>query len=132
MSHANVEVIERVFTAVAQGDLEAAADTLDPKVEIHDFDIPDAGVYHGREGFFAWLARWDEGWESWRIEDLEVRPVGDDQVLALFRIVTRGGGSGIEMDRLDAIAYQLREGKIIRSEYFNDRDQALEAVGLRE
>jgi ketosteroid isomerase-like protein len=132
VSRANVEVVQRAFEAVARGDLEAAADTLDPEVEIHDFDVPDAGIYHGHEGFFAWLARWDEGWESWRIEDLEFRPAGRDQVLALFRMVTRGKGSGIEIDRLDAIAYRLRDGKIVRSEYFNDRRQALEAVGLRE
>ena len=116
MSQENVEVVQRIFEAVGRGDLEAAADTLDPEIEIVDFDIPDAGVYRGREGFFAWLARWDEGWESWRIEELEVRPVGDDQALALFRMVTKGKGSGIEMDRFDAIAYRLRDGKIVRSE----------------
>lgn len=127
-----MEVVRRAFEAVARGDLEAAADTLDPDVEIHDFDVPDAGIYHGRDGFFAWLARWNEGWESWRIEDLDFRSVADDQVLALFRMVTRGKGSGIEMDRLDAIAYRIRGGKIIRSEYFNDREQARKAVGLRE
>jgi ketosteroid isomerase-like protein len=132
MSQENVELVQRIFEAVGRGDLEAAADTLDPDIEIVDFDIPDAGFYHGREGFFAWLARWDEGWESWKVEDLEFRSVGDAQVLALFRIVTKGKGSGIEMDRLDAIAYRLRDGKVIRSEYFNDRQQALEAVGLRE
>jgi len=46
--------------------------------------------------------------------------------------VTKGKGSGIEMNRLDAIAYRLCDGKIVRSEYFNDRRQALEAVGLQE
>src|SRR4051812_20704372 len=98
MSQENVAVVQRIFEAMGRGDLEAVADALDPEIEIIDFDIPDAGVFHGRDGFFAWLARWDEGWESWRIEDPEFRSVADDQVLALFRIVTRGKGSGIEMD----------------------------------
>jgi len=56
--------------------------------------------------------------------------VGDDQVLALFRMVARGRGSGIEIDRLDAIAYKLRDARNVRLEYFNDRRQDLETVGL--
>ena len=132
MSEENVELVRRGFLAAMEEDWPTALGTLAPDVEIHDFDIPDAGVYRGHDGFLAWLRGWGEGWESWRVEDAEFRPVDDDQVLALFRMVTKGKGSGIEMDRLDAIAYRLRDGKIIRSEYFNDREQALEAVGLQK
>ena len=103
---------------------------VDANAEIHDFDIPDGGIYHGREGFLTWNVHWGEAWEAWRIEDLELRAVGDDRVLALFRLVARGRGSGIEIDRLDAIVYQVRDAKIVRLEYFNDREQALKAVGV--
>jgi len=88
------------------------------------------GIYHGQDGFLTWNSHWGEGWDTWRIEDLELRAVGDDQVLALFRMVARGRGSGIEIDRLDAIAYKLRDARNVRLEYFNDRRQDLEAVGL--
>ena len=64
---------------------QGRASTLDPEVETHDFDIPDAGSTTGTRASFAWLTGWSEGWESWRIEDLEFRPAGDDQVLAPFR-----------------------------------------------
>jgi ketosteroid isomerase-like protein len=130
MSQENIEVVRRAWEAVERGDLESAAHHVDPNAEIHDFDIPDGGIYHGQEGFLTWNAHWGEGWETWRIEDLELRPVGEDQVLALFRMVARGAGSGIEIDRLDAIAYKVREARIVRLEYFNDRRQALEVVGL--
>jgi hypothetical protein len=36
------------------------------------------------------------------------------------------------VDRQDAIVYQLRDGKIGRLDYYNNRDQALKAVGLVE
>ena len=57
---------------------------------------------------------------------------GGDQVIALFRMIARGEGSGLEVERLDAIVYRLKGTKIVRLEYFNDQEQALEAAGLSE
>jgi ketosteroid isomerase-like protein len=124
----NVEVVRRGFMAAMEEDWPTALDTLDPAAEIRDFDIPDAGVYRGHAGFLAWLQGWGEGWESWRTDEPEFRAIGDDGVIALFRIVARGGHSGLELERDDAIVYRLREGRIVRLEYFNDQSRALEAV----
>ena len=130
MPEENVELVRRGFMAAMQEDWPTALETLDPDVEVHDFDIPDAGLYRGHDGFLAWLRGWGEGWESWRVEDVELRPVGEDQVIALFRIIAKGGHSGMELERLDAITYRLDAGKIARMEYFNDQRAAREAVGL--
>ncbi|MEK6252220.1 MAG: hypothetical protein AABM43_09810 [Actinomycetota bacterium] len=80
----------------------------------------------------TWMARWDETWESWRIEDLEIRAVGEDRTISLFRMVVKGKGSGIDLERLDAAVVDYRDGKIVRIGYYNDQAQALEAAGLRE
>jgi ketosteroid isomerase-like protein len=130
MSQENVELVRRGFMAAMEEDWPTALDTLDPTAEIHDFDIPDAGVYRGHDGFLAWLEGWGEGWESWRADDPEFRAVGEDGVIALFRIVARGGHSGMELERLDAIVYRIAGGRIVRMEYFNDRRLAFEALGL--
>lgn len=114
------------------GDWATALDSLHPQAEIHDLDIPDAGVYHGHDGYLAWIAHWEEPWDSWRIEDVEIRPAGDDQVIVLFRMIATGGGSGIEVERPDAVVYAVKDGKIVRMDYYNDQEQALEAVGLPE
>jgi ketosteroid isomerase-like protein len=131
MSAENVEVVRGRFGAALEDDWESALEAVDPDVEIHDFDIPDAGVYHGHEGLRAWVERWNDGWESWRMEDPKFRDTGD-KVVALFRIVARGSHSGMEVQRDDAIVYQLRSGKIVRLEYFNDQRRALEAAGLAD
>jgi ketosteroid isomerase-like protein len=55
MSEENVELVRRGFMATMQEDWETALATLDSDVEIHDFDIPDAGIYRGHDGFLAWL-----------------------------------------------------------------------------
>jgi hypothetical protein len=68
----------------------------------------------------------------WRVEDLEVREAGDDQAIALFKMVVTGKGSGVELTRLDAVVASFRGGKAVKLGYYNDQTQALEAVGLRE
>jgi ketosteroid isomerase-like protein len=82
----------------------------------------------GHEGFFAWLGRWNDAWGSWGVEDLEIRAVGDDRVIAVFRMIARGDHSGLELERRDAIVYRLDGGLIVYLAYYNDQDQALEAV----
>jgi ketosteroid isomerase-like protein len=78
------------------------------------------------------MARWDDAWEDWRIEDLEIKPIDDDRVLSLFRMVATGKESGIELSRDDASITELRDGKVLRIAYYNDRTQALADAGLRE
>jgi len=80
MSQENVETARRFVEALNRGDYEAAATELDPELEIDDTDIPEST---GADSFYVWLARWDAAWESWRIEDLDIRPVGDDCTIPL-------------------------------------------------
>jgi ketosteroid isomerase-like protein len=129
MSEANVETTLRFTEALVRGDYNAAAAELEPEVEIDDTDIPEST---GADSFHAWLARWDESWESWRIEDLEIRPVGEDGTISLFKMIVKGKGSGIELTRDDAVLAEFRDGKIARIGYYNDQAEALEAAGLRE
>jgi hypothetical protein len=116
MSEAHVAIVRRGFMAVLAEDWPTALATLDPDVEVRDFDIPGAGVHRGHTGFRERLSNWGESWEEWRIDDLEFRPVADGQVIALFTIVTKGKGSGIEVERGDAIVYRLSGAKITRTE----------------
>lgn len=129
MSQENVEATHRFTEALVRGDYETASAELDPRVEIDDTDIPEST---GTDSFYAWLARWDESWESWRIEDLEIQPVGSNRTISLFKMTVRGKGSGIELTRDDAVLTEFQDGKIVRIGYYNDQAQALEAAGLRE
>jgi len=129
MSEENVELVRRRFAAALGGNWETALEDLDPDVEIHDYDIPDAGgVFRGHDGYRDWVKHWTEGWETTRMEDPEFRAIGDDCVIALFRMVAIGAHSGLELERDDAVVYRIRAGRIVRVEYFNDQQQALGAV----
>ncbi len=133
----NVEVVRRGIEALerAQGsdDWQPVFALLDPDVEIDDLDISlDTEHYRGHDRFRKWIEVWNESWESWRMEDLEVRPVGENRAIALFLQVVKGKGSGIELSRRDALVVTLRAGKIAEIGYYNDQQQALKAVGLEE
>jgi hypothetical protein len=125
----NVEAMRRIVEAAGRQDYQAVLADLDSQVEIDDTDIPEST---GTDSFLEWLARWDQVWESWHIEDLEVRAAGSDQAIALFKMVAKGKGSGVELTRLDALVASFRGGKAVKLGYYNDQTQALEAVGLRE
>ncbi len=55
-----------------------------------------------------------------------------DRVVLIFRITTRGRGSGVEITRQDGMVWTLRDGQVIRIDYYNNEAQTLGAVGLAE
>jgi ketosteroid isomerase-like protein len=127
MSQENMDTAHRFTNAVIRGDYAAAAAECSHSVEIDDTDIPEST---GHDSIAAWLARWDAAWERWRLEDLEIRPVGEDRTISVFKMIVKGKGSGIELTRDDAVVTEHRDGKIVRIGYYNDQSQARNAAGL--
>jgi len=128
MSQENVDLVRRSWEASLAEDWPAVLATLDPDAEIRDFDIPDADVGSGHEAFFTFVRRWSEAWGSWRVEDLDIRPEGEDRVIALFRMIASGEHSGLELERRDAMVYRIEDGLIVYLAYYNDQEQAFEAA----
>ena len=137
MSQENAEVVRRFIEALpraqASGDWQPVLAEVGPAVEIEDLDITlDTGHFSGQDSVRKWIGIWMESWESWRLEDVVVRPVGEDRAIGLFLVRAKGKGSGIELSRPDALVCTLRSGKIEEVTYYNDQRQALEAAGLSE
>jgi ketosteroid isomerase-like protein len=135
MSETNAQVVRRFVEALVSGEGEdywqqILAD-LDNDVAVEDLDISlDTERYRGYDEFLRWIADWSESWGPWRIEGVEVRPAGEDRLIALFLMLVEGRGSGIELSQRDAMVFTMREGKIAEIVYYNDQQQALEAVRL--
>jgi ketosteroid isomerase-like protein len=128
MSAENVELMRAGQKQFAETG-EPAWENLHPDVEVHDHDIPDAGSYRGHEGVVRWLQQWGEAWESFELGPTEFIDAGD-KVVGLFTLTATGKGSGVKLERNDAIVWTLRDGKIIELDYFNNRPDALAAAGL--
>ena len=61
-----------------------------------------------------------------------VEAIGPDRALAFMRVTATGRASGIPQDARTANVYDLAGGKIERIRISVDREEALEAAGLRE
>jgi len=128
MSQQNVEVVQRVlehFMATGEPDWG----TLDEEFEVSDHDTPDQGDYRGHEGFGRWLEEWGAAWANWSFEPEEFIDAGD-RIVAVIRMKTEGRDSGIETERQDAMVITMRDSQWLRVDYYNNREQALESVGL--
>jgi ketosteroid isomerase-like protein len=140
MSRENVELVQRSYRLLEElrearpYALERAfRECFDERLEVR---IPDAypegaQVFRGREGLKRWVASTKEVWDEWRFERERFIDAGD-QVVALVRVVARGGSSGVSLVRETAHLWTLRDLRVTRCEVYLDRSEALEAVGLRE
>jgi ketosteroid isomerase-like protein len=130
MSEANVELVRRGFEHfVAAG--EPAWGTLHEQVEVHDHDIMDGREYRGRADVERWLFEdWANAWSEYSAQPEEFIDAGDDRVIVVFRINATGRASGVRLERQDAMVQVVRDLKVVRIDYFNSKQQALEAVGL--
>jgi ketosteroid isomerase-like protein len=134
MSQGNAETVRQFFEAVAREDWVAMENLFDADCQVDDFDMPDASGYRGHKGVFDWITEWDDAWDSWDMSDLEFHPLAGERVIAFFTMTAIGRGSGIELNRRDAMLYALRGGKIQHLAYYNEQQRALalEAADLPE
>jgi len=128
MSQANVALIQTLLDVfLATG--EMSWELLDEDIEVHDHDVMDAGEYRGHLGFARWLENWDAAWSEFTIEPEEFLDA-EPCVVLVFRMKATGRSSGAAVERHDAMVWQVRDGKAVRLDYFNDREQALKSVKL--
>jgi hypothetical protein len=70
-------------------------------------------------------------WEDYRLELVELLDL-DERVLFVGRVLGRGAAGGVPVDRPMAILLTFEGDKLVRSKSFASKQEALEAVGLRE
>jgi ketosteroid isomerase-like protein len=131
MSQENVKIVQEGFAHfLATG--EPAWETVHEEVEIYDHDLTlDADEYHGHEGYRRWLENWATVFSEYSIE-AEERIDAGDRVVVFLRMTSTGRGSGVTLDRQDAVVVEMRDRKAVRVDYYNNRAEALKAAGLED
>jgi ketosteroid isomerase-like protein len=129
MASTNTELLMAAFAANERGDEETLRALFADEIEIYaEPGMINAGRYTGWEGWLEWTGQWDEAWEEISYEPLEFIEVSDSFVVAPTRVVGRGAGSGLEIDRVFAYLYEIRDGKGVRMHTYGSRERALEAA----
>jgi ketosteroid isomerase-like protein len=130
VSEENVALVRKATEYyVATGEALWAA--LDEDLVVYDHDILDAGDYRGHEGYTRWFEDFAAPWSSFTISPQEFLAAGD-RVIAIFKVNAVGAASGITVERQDAMVCEVRDLKVVRIDYYNNRQEALKAVGLEE
>ena len=130
MSRENVELIRRGFAAFEQGDLSQMLDLFADDLVTYRAD-PDGATFHGKEGFLEATADWTEGFSDWSLVPEEFIDAGDLAV-ARVRQIARGASSRISVEGEFWFVFEVRGTKVSKLSFYSSRDDALEAVGLRE
>ena len=134
MSQENVETVRRAYEAFNRAGLDALLEHVHPDAEygVTGAIGPYAGMYYGRAAIRNFLADYFETWEYVRMKPEDFIEVGDDHVVVLLRIHMRGKQSGVEVEARTTNVWTMRDGKAVRVAVYNDKAEALEAVGVSE
>ena len=144
MSQENVEIVRQAFeifnryreSALSRVDRDRAFAAF-AELATADFEYveprewPGAGIHQGLDQYRQVLEGFFEALSQMTAEIEEVFDA-DDRVVAFVRWRARGTSSGAEWEMKPGQVFTLRDGKIARQEVYLDRDEALEAAGLRE
>jgi ketosteroid isomerase-like protein len=132
MSQENVEIVHQIFNALNRDDLPAVMKHAAPDF-VFDFSR-SRGFERGEYGRDEMLARPDPFlglWESVRWEMEEFIEAAGDRFVTVQRAYMRGRDD-IVLPTRGAWLWLFRDGQVARVTFFQERREALEAVGLSE
>jgi ketosteroid isomerase-like protein len=128
-------LVVRGYAANNRRDFDVLLTGLDPEIEYRpapNLITPDEDrVTHGHDGYLRRLRNWRDAFDDLRFDLEEVIDFGD-KLLVTVRWSGRGSGSGVPMSGRLFQLFTQRRGFVQKQEDFADRNEALEAAGLRE
>jgi ketosteroid isomerase-like protein len=125
MSEQNVELVRRIYELWGRN--QSARHLIDPEIEyVNPPYAVEAGTRVGRSA----LSKIREVYPDFRVEPERFLDAGDDVVV----IGTARGtaASGVQAQWRQGYVWTVSHGKAVRLRWFNQPQEALEAVGLHE
>jgi ketosteroid isomerase-like protein len=126
----NVEIVMGMLRAWAGGERDAARSAYDPHV-VCILPTVDDRVSYGIDAVERANEAWRRSWSDFRVESGLITAAGD-QVVVRLRQSGTGAESGVAVALETFGVVSLRNGRIIRLEFFNTQAEALAAAGLTE
>ena len=131
MSQENVEIVRNYFKVWNAGDMEGVRELYDSDAVMEAMpDWPEPGPFVGRDAVMEQLSRVRAAFDRDSVEFLSDPVAVGDRVIA--RVGWHGIGRGPQSDMGWTTVSTIRDGRILKVQYFWDHADALEAAGLRE
>jgi ketosteroid isomerase-like protein len=133
MSAADVEIVQRIYDAVARRDVETPFGLYDPEISWEmiggEEQVGVDRVSHGHEGVRRFWRAW---LDSFGVVDFDVLRLVEhgDEVVALIREHQRGRASGIALERVHLAVWTLHDGLVTRLRVYREPLEGLAELGL--
>jgi ketosteroid isomerase-like protein len=128
MSQENVEKVKAGFAAHNRGDVDALVDVYDPDAV---FETLLLRTHHGNEAIRLIYEENQKTMSGYDVVPVELIVAGD-KVVAVVQAVGAGAASQIAVDEGFALVFTFKGERVIREQAFRNRQEALEAAGLRD
>jgi ketosteroid isomerase-like protein len=131
MSQENADRIRRAYEVWNESGPEAVTDQFwaEDAVYREGPGWPDAGVFRGRAAALARMQTLIELVGPIEVQLDDLIALRDGRFVACTTMV--GQGADAPYTRSFAVVHRLRDGLIVEADYYLDRAQALQAVGLQ-
>jgi ketosteroid isomerase-like protein len=131
MSQENVDVAQEALDAINRRDRAAWMALVDPETEcVPARDWPESDVIRGREAVWDFYVGIFGALRAGALQHVEVNEAGDDKLVTHLRAEMQGNASGASVVLSYWTVLTFRNAKLLRIDYFAERGEALEAVGL--
>jgi ketosteroid isomerase-like protein len=125
----DIETVEALLDAFRRGDVEAMLDLTHPDGEWVNPDYAiEPGTRRGREEIRRAIERISEFFETVDVESMERTP--DGRILVTSGVRSRGMGGGPGIEALTGTLFTVRDGLLVRYEWFLSPEEAREAAGM--
>ena len=125
----NIEVIQELTRLWNAGDMDGMLELYaEDAVTVTGPHWPEQATSRGRDEIRAGMEEWQAMWETTRVVVDSLEEEGHNKVVATGAWHIRGRASGIEGAMPLFILFTIRDGRVARLEWFEDRDTAVAAA----
>jgi ketosteroid isomerase-like protein len=107
-----------MYDAWERDERPGPAELLDPEIEyVNPTGAVEPGTRRGLADFVRAIEKTYEGWDMWKMQ-LERLEEAGDRGGALVHYTARGRGSGVELEGRESALWKIRDGRVVRYEWF--------------
>lgn len=116
--------------AITNCDREAALTLCHPDIEFVSMLEIGGRSYRGHAGIHEYFRDIESAWAEWHVGVELVAAGPDGRVAIVMTMRARGKESGLELTDRMAHIWTLRDGRLLRNEFYREPAEALRELGL--